>query len=75
MSELEELMEEIMFVLNDRLLIPTHHTKSDMEELIGRSISEDEWREVIRRWNTHGWLDSVTEQMVEFVRQEIDRKP
>ena len=67
---------DLLMELSGRMLIGNGYTKSDIEEYLGRTISNEEWEAMILIWNDDGPFDIINEAVelwLDAYRDKINR--
>ena len=63
MSEADKILHQVLSALSqEKVIIPNWFFKHDVEQLVGRKISEDEFKKI---------MDAVNESLAEKVSDEV----
>jgi len=65
--------EEALRSITDRVIIANWYNKEHIEYWLGEEISDEEYRELIRRWNRYGNFDDINMIVSEFVINEHNK--
>lgn len=60
--------------LADKFLIANWYSKSDIEEMIGERLTNEEYKQIIGEWNSYGNFDIVSEIIEDFVLEWKKRR-
>lgn len=71
-GEYKEIMK-----LSNKVLVANFYDKEDLEQILGREISDREYEIIIRQWRKNGWFDRVNEiirQWYNEYREDIEKE-
>ena len=63
-----KILQEVISDISEKILVANWYNKEQLEEVTGNEFSDEEYKELVRRWNKYGPYDEVNEIVREFVR-------
>ena len=69
-----QLKPDVINELANKILIANFFEKEHIEEMLGKKITEQEYSDIVSKWNDNGCWDEITEMVRNWIEHNIKEK-